>query len=273
MSNLTNLEKIHNYLNVIKKSPSKGVRYFFMEPDGLQFIVSGDKLNLLPNNLQRLKLKDEFWLHIDADNKKVLYYAYDIGSYAMAEDANTEAGEYSWDELEQVIYGFLVVNLDDLTRTAFPHTVSGGTSALPDAHKRVSETTYQKPSIANDYGRGAFGGVSSSSHNYFGTPEYKAREAFFDKMEALRKQNRTSAALDYATTAIDELCKENRLSELDRWLDLINLDKLNTITMLGILRQTKGIEIKSRGSFLTKVSNHLTKIKPSRAANLLKDLQ
>jgi hypothetical protein len=194
----------------------------------------------------------------------------------MAEDTNTEQGEYSWDELEKVIYGFLVSNLDELTKAAFPHTASG--DKLPDTHKRVAETTYHKPSIANDYGRGALGGInnttnSGGSHNYFGTPEYKAREAFFDKMEALRKQNRTSAALDYANASIETLCKENRLSELDRWLDLINLDKLNTITMLGILRQTKGIEIKSRCQFLTKVNAHLTKIKPSRAAILLKDLQ
>jgi hypothetical protein len=266
---MTNFEKILNHLAMIKKAPSKGVRYFFMENDGHSFIVNGDKLHLLPTNLEKLKLKDEFWLHFDADNKKVLYYAYDIGSYTTGEDVNEEQGEYSWDELEKQVHSFLTVNLDDLTKIQFPHshTVENKT---PETHKRVSETTYSKPSIANNYGATHnYGG----NHNYFGSPEYKAREAFFDKMDALRKSNQTSAALDYLTNSIETLRNENRLNELDRWIDMINLDKLNTMTMLGILRQTKGVDLKSRGQFLTKVGVHLTKVKPSRAAILLKDLQ
>lgn len=267
---MTNIDKILNYLAMIKKSPSKGVRYFFIENEGHAFIVNGAKLSLLPNNLNRLKDKDEFWLHIDADNKKVLYYAYDIASYFTGEDVNSEQGEYSWSELENSIYSFLVVNLDDLTKTVFPHSVVD--DKLPgDTQKRVSETVCQKPSIANNYGYNST--TNAGNHNYFGSTEYKAREAFFDKMDALRKSNKTSAAFDYAIESIEILCNENRLVELDRWLDLINLDKLNAMTMLCILRKTKGIEIKSRDQFLSKVSAHIAKIRPARAAGLLKDLQ
>jgi hypothetical protein len=261
---MTHFDKIKNYLAMIKRSPSRGIKYFFLDSGENQFIVNGDKLMLLPLELAKLKSKDEFWLHVDATEKVILYYAYDIEDYETAKEANEERGNYPWDKVESSIYNFLTINIEELTKTLYPHT--NVKNPITDTQTRISETV--KPSIANNYNY-----QSPYNHTYVGSPEYKAREAFYDKMESLRKSNHTSAALDYASATITTMCNDKRLPELDRWIDLISLEKLNVITMLGILRYTKDIEIKSRNTFLTKVAAYITKIKPSRAAALLKSVE
>jgi hypothetical protein len=265
--------KIENYVSWIKAHPNKAVRYFTFD-DGKKFIVSGDRLKLMPLEYDKFRSKDGFWVHVDIDIKTVMYYAFDIEDYTTGKHINDEEGFFDWDKVEEPIYNFLVLNIDDLATLKINHgkALSTTTEQFCEIPRRSSISDYTKP--INAYTPPAYTPPNYNSHNYYGSPEYKAREAFYDKLNAFLKQNNTVYAIDFINENIETMCKEKKFSEIDTWLNFMVFDKLNVPAMLGILRATNNIDnvLKNRKDFFEKVQRFLIKIKPGLVDNLLKDL-
>jgi hypothetical protein len=263
---ISNYQKILNYISFIEQNPNKTVKYFTFD-NGKKFIIDGNKLKLLPLVYGTHCSKDEFWVHVNPSDKQVMFYSYDIEDYSTGRHIREEQGFFEWDKVEDSIYNFIVLNIEELATSPMPHSKivdpKASYSGTPPVHSNSHTNTYVPPVYNNN------------GFNHYGSPAYKAREAFFDKIIALLKENHTSSAMDFISDTIDGMCKEKRFEELDTWLRMINFDKLNVPTMLGILRTTRGADhvLRERKEFFDKVKNYITRIKPARALVILKDLE
>lgn len=262
----TNYKRIIDYIELIQRKPGKEVKFFHFD-DGKKFIIDGNKLNILPFNLHHLKAKDEFYVHINPLDKKVMYYAFDIEEYISSRAVNEEEGILKWDDIETCIYNFFVMNIKELTDATSPHSDVYDPSKSSHHNTPYTPPVYTPPS--NGYG-GSYGGNYS-----YGSPEYKEREAFYDKLWPLIKEGKTTIAMDLIEQHIGKMCDEKKFEDLDTLIRLITFDKLNIPTMLGILNATSANEasLKARRDFFDKVKTHITKIKPDRAGAILKGLE
>lgn len=116
---MTIYEKILYYTGIAHRGLVDGniiVRHckFFSFDEGLKFIVDGNRIKLLPLKHSALYQKDEFWIHVSPEKKRVLYYAYDMSGNKHVNEVD---GHMEWDEVEDCIYNFLVMNIKDITGT------------------------------------------------------------------------------------------------------------------------------------------------------------
>lgn len=254
---MVNYNKIHDFLDKIKVHPKRDVKYFFID-DGKKFIVMGDKLKSLPLTYHAYYTKDEFYIHVDAINKTIQYYAFDIKDYNSGERINEATGTMPWSkEIEECIYNFFALNIKELSSSTFPYS-GAGNYQQPPYHSNALPP-YKPPMWQNE------------SYSGYGSSTYKDREAFCDKINDLLKQCKTAQATDYIIDNLNKMKEDKKLTTIDDILRLISFDKLNIATMLTILETTKSIEgLKDRGFFFDKVKTHLVKLKQSRVDMVLK---
>lgn len=271
----TNYQRIINFIDLIQKKPKKDVKFFFFDA-GKKFVVNGKMIKLLPMEYQKLSTKDEFYIHVNPEEKKVMYWAYDIKDYVNAQPIAQEEGYMTWEKVEDCIYNFLAINIRDLSETVAPYNEVGRTS---------STTSSSSSSYSNkDHGGGFIGG-GSNNYPYSGgttttydysSPSYKEREAFFTKLGDLVKEAKTAVAMDLIDEQIGKMKAEKRFDDINTLLARVYFDKLSTITMLGLLTATAGEDdkLKERKVFYGKVQEHLRKInvKKDRQAQMLKNL-
>jgi hypothetical protein len=265
----TNHQRILSYIDLIQRKPNKDVKFFNFD-DGKKFIIDGTKLKLLPFEHHHLYTKNEFYVHVNVIDKKVMYYAYDIVDYINGKKANEEEGHMKWDDLETCIYNFFVMNIKELADTVAPYVdvIDKTKSYITPSKSYITPSTTTYPGYTGqNYNSGYYDGPHS-----YGSPAYKAREAFFDKLWALLKESKTSVAMDLVNEHIGKMCEEKKFEELDILLRMITFDKLNIPTMLGLLSATSAYDklLKARSEFFDKVKTHITKIKPSRVDDILR---
>jgi hypothetical protein len=262
-NNNTNYKRILNYIDLIKRNPKKDVKFFYFD-EGSKFIVDGNRLKLLPFMYHQFYLKDEFYVHVNPIEQKVMYYAFDIGNYIEADHIKEEEGYMAWKDVEDCIYNFFVLNIKDLTGSATPYM---------DVQEPSRTTTFSGNN-ANHHIHSGYNNVHTSPYGY-GTQAYRDREAFFDKLWPLIKENKTSKAMDLIGEHVAKMCNDKKFEELNIILSIISFDKLNVPTMLGILDATYNSDhlLKSRKDFYEKVRSHITKLKPARAGIILRNLE
>lgn len=269
----TKYQRILKYVDLIFNKNKKNAKFFYFDDETKKFIVDGNRFKFLPFDYHKFYIKDEFYIHVNVHEKKVMYYAYDIKNYVDGEHVNEEQGFMEWNDVEDCIYNFFVVNVKDLADTTTPYldviapSKQLGSSAPP----------------AHNYGSHHNGHNNYSSHNNnysahsYGTPAYKEREAFYDKLWALLKENKTSHAIDHIATSLNQMCDDKKFEELNTLIRMISFDKLNIPAMVGILTVTSKSEdlISARKDFFDKVKTHLvkTQIKPERMSLVLHDLE
>jgi len=260
-----NYDRILNYIKIIQRKPKKDVKFFYFD-EGIKFIVDGNRLKLLPLEYHKHYSKDEFYVHVNPSEKRIMFYAYDIMNYTEEKHVNEEEGYMNWEALEDCIYNFFVLNVNDLADTTTPYVDVQDPSPVK---KRIS--TYSPAT----YTHSEYGGYSHVSPHGYETPAYKEREAFQDKLWDLLKNNKSSQAMDHISAQIKKMRDEKKFEEMDVLFKMIAFDKLSIPAMLGMLETTVGIDsqVKGRKEFFDKVKTHITKVKPSRAGKILRKLE
>src|SRR5271165_7056415 len=196
----TTYDKILDYLNSIQSHPKNDVKYFFFD-EHKKFIVSGEKLKSLPSQYQKYYSREEFYIHVDVLNKRIQFYAFDLKDYNSGARINESGGVIVWcKEVEDSIYNFLVLNIRNLSSATFPYSEKPTTYQSQPSYK-----PYQHEPPYPGY-QGSFN--NNSSQSYYDGSSYKDREAFFDKVNALIKSNKTAKATDYIFDSISKFNKE-----------------------------------------------------------------
>jgi len=262
-SDYTTINKIYTFLDQIKSNPKRDVNYFFFD-ENKKFIVYGNKLKSLPMPWCKYYTNEEFYVHVDAINRRIQFYAFDIKDYITGERVNEATGIIEWSkEIEDIIYNFFVLNIKELSNATYPYS-----NVETNKSSKTQQTAYTAPYTPpqNTYTQSDY-----NNHGYYGSPAYKEREAFFDKVNDLLKYNKTAQATDFVFDKLNKMIEEKKTSIIDDIFRVIAFDKLNIPVMVSILEATKNIEgLKERDYFLGKVKTHLQKLKPSRANMVLK---
>jgi hypothetical protein len=263
INDLTNYNKILNFLDLIKEHPKKDVNYFFFD-EAKKFIVMGEKLKSLPLVYHKHYTKEEFYVHVDVINRKVQFYSFDIKDYITGDRINESTGIIEWcKEVESSIYNFFALNIKELSNATYPYS-----QQYNDRPKSTqSYAPYDKPYQSQQ----SHQTQTYNNNNYYGSPAYKEREAFIDKINDLVKANKTAQATDFISETVSKMNKENKQSIVDDALRMIMIDKINIPVMVSLLEATKDLEnLKERSYFLNKVRDHLIKLKSSRVDMVLK---
>lgn len=257
---------IINYIDLVKKK-SKDCKYFYFEDDSSKFVVDGNKLRLLPIEYHNLYNKDEFYVQVSPLEKKICYYAFDVEAFGNSKKINEKQGFMDWDQLETCIYNFFALNIKELSNSMTPHVeVSKSRPETVHSSSFSSESSNSSPNH-NGYG-------NNYGSSYYGAT-YKEREAFYDKLWAFIKDNKTTMAMDHIGDHIQKMCDENKFDDLDSLIRMISFDKLNVPTMLGILNATQDVNhtLKARPDFYSKVKTHIAKVKPTRVGIMLRKFE
>lgn len=285
MAKNENQEKIINYIDFIKKHPRE-LKYFSFD-EGRKFIVDGNKIKMLPTEYAKYYNKDEFYISVDPDKQKVIYYAFDVEDYTSNKHKDEHLGYFEWDKVSEQIYAFLTLHLKELTTSSTPYTdITEKKGGSTTSHGSQAMTRYQSdPRHNSDYpnmgsgfsgGRGTtpsgvYSGVGSSNYS----TNYREREAFCNKITDLLKEYKTSVAIDAINSHVKKMCEDKKFDDLDSILRWITFDKLNIPTMIALLDTTRGADhlLKERKDFFGKVKTHLTKINPARAEFILRNME
>lgn len=260
-------QRIINYVDLILRKPKRDVKFFsFDSESGKSFIVDGSRIKLLPLEYHKYYTRDEFFIHIDPIGKNAMFYAYDIEDYSTGKHVHEDEGFFKWEDIEQNIYNFFVLHIKELTDIIAPYLEVQDSKP---SHTQIPGS-YSSMNSNNNHSGFNYNNQSYNTTGY-GSPAYKEREAFYDKLWALLKDNKTSQAMDYIGAHITQMCADKKFEDLDSIFRLINFDKLNIPTMIGMLDCTKDsyASLKERKDFFNKVKTHITKIKPTRAASIL----
>jgi hypothetical protein len=271
----TNYQRILNFIDMIKKKPKKDVKYFFLD-EGRRFVIDGTKLRLLPIYYHKYYVRHEFYVHIDPVCRRVQYYAFDRTSLTDSKRTSEAAGSIPWDkEVENSIYNFFVSNIRDLTSE--PYTYSETKPLAPSGNPK----TFQNPTTHHHAANG-YAGHNEYSNSYtgyktyssYGSPDYKLRESFLDKLRDLQKDNLTTKTIDFISDNIATMRQENKTNVIDDILHAVYFGKMPIPVILGLVSATKGIEdSKEWTGFLKKVKDHITKVNPRRASMVLKGIE
>jgi len=266
-----NQKTIISYIDFIKRYPREH-KYFSLD-EGRKFIVDGNRIKMLPTEYAKHYTKNEFFVSIDPDNKKVIFYAFDLESIGSKNKINEDMGYFEWDRVVDQIYTFLSLHLKELTTATTPYTdiveKNKQSSNSSSSEWKPPTTTPSQPYNSNGYGS-----YANSGYNY-NSSSYKEREAFCSKITDLLKENHTSNAIDHISTTIIKMCEDKKFDDIDSVLRWITFDKLNIPTMLTLLSATRGADhlLKERKDFFGKVRNHIIKIKPTKAEYILRNLE
>ena len=103
-------ERILEFTERAARGMNRKCKYMYFD-QGLKFIVDGDRLKLLPLKYHHLYTKDEFYVWVNPVDKRVMYYAYDL---IRRDHHNEEEGYMEWDEVEDCLYNFFVLCIEDI---------------------------------------------------------------------------------------------------------------------------------------------------------------
>src|ERR1700722_11027024 len=103
--------KILGYVDYIKKN-FREQKYFAFDT-GRKFIVDGKKIKMLPTEYSKLAKKTEFYINVDPDVKKVIYYAFDLDDCSEKVKKDEMLGNFEWDKVVEQIYSFLTLHLKE----------------------------------------------------------------------------------------------------------------------------------------------------------------
>jgi hypothetical protein len=301
---ISKLELIKNYIDYIKRKPRE-MKWFFLDSDKPRaFVVSGHRLKLLPLEYAKLYRNEEFFVHVNVDDQKVMYCAWDetfSTGAGVEEHTNQSEGQMEWNKVEEIICNFLTVSMKELTTANTPFADMGKLRAPPPysemGHKPQAGYGIGGGEKSDRYGTHSqpttYGPTHLRSHadnhysDYYadhkpdytyGSTEYKEREAFTNKITAYMKEGRTTIAIDTIVDTFDKLNQEKRYSMMDNIIGSLNLygwDKLNVPTMLALLRSSRvaSNELKKRKEFTDKVKTHLTKLRMTRAQAIVEQIE
>lgn len=283
----TKLEQIKNYIDFIKNKP-KETKWFFLDADKQRvFVVSGHRLKLLPLEYAKYYKNEEFFVQVNPDEKKVMYYAWDeqfVAGKGAEEHTNTSEGFMDWDKVEDSICAFLTHNLKDLTTSSTPFADMDKKPAPYSEMGKVPTSeplsTYRRDtnvSSIKDW-RDNGSGYSYYKPDYgYNSAEYKEKDAFVNTLTSYIKEGKTTTAIDFISTKFDQLNTDKRFDMIDSILTSISFsfDKLNIQMMITLLRKTREAEpeLKRRKEFTEKVKTHLTKISAVRAAHIVDEIE
>lgn len=265
--NSSNYQRILNFVDVIHKNPKKNIKYFYFD-ENKKFIVDGKKIKLLPLKYQRLIEKDSFHIHANPVERICMYYAYNNSKLAIDSQEDEEEGFIPWSEIEGNFYSFFVINIKELADTATPYSTDKSTADKPEV---VSSThSYKNPTSSTEVSK-----TYEQAYQYSGSyssSSYKEREAFYDKINDFIKNGRTTSAIDFVAEHFNKMMQEKKFEDLDTLIRLISFEKINIPTMFEILAATTLVNdsLKERQTFFNKVKNHILKIKPSQADNIMR---
>jgi hypothetical protein len=261
-------DRIINYIKLVQDKPKLGCEFFYFDYNK-RFVVSGDKLKIKPKTYQDLYLKDECYIHVDPDLRRVIYYGFDIENFITGKRINEVEGVIEWDQaVEDIIYNFFVMNIKDLSSSVVPYM---------DAH---SDKETKKNNFSS-FGSAPFGSAPSQSGyvppaNYNNQSSgfishYREREAFTEKLFARLKANETAVAMDYIDEEVGKFLTSKKFTCVDDMLRFIAMDKLTIPAMIEILSATRGADhiLKDRTLFFNKVKDYIAKVKPSKVEHLL----
>lgn len=270
LPNQSNYQRIRNFLQMIERKPKKDVKYFFFE-DVNKFVVNGTKLRNLPLYYHKHYMKSEFYVHIDISTKVVQFYSFDMPSLMNGRRTNEVQGTIPWDiVVEDSIYSFFLNNIKELTSETFPFSQATDNKpytptfndAKPNypAHTTYPHTTYPQTTYP-----------SYSTYSSYGSPTYKEREAFLDKLRDLQRGNSFTKTVDYVDEALGKLLEEKKLEVIDDILRVVFIDKMAIPLILEILSITKNVEgTKEWSPFYKRAKEHITKVNPQKAEMVLK---
>lgn len=256
---MNNFQRIINYIELIKRKPKQDVKFFNFDDSDRKFIVDGNKFKLLPFKYYYLYEREEFYIHVNIIDKKIMYYAFDVESHAANKHINEEEGYMNWDEVETCVYNFFALNIKLLTDIATPY------SEINEPKSKPMQASTQLATHTHSY-------HDTSYYNTgYGSASYKEREAFYDKLWAFLKENKTSQAIDHIVAHFEKMCQEKKFEDIDSLLRIISFDKLTAMTMIAILDATNEVDdcLKARKDFFEKVKVYLKKVKPTRANLIL----
>lgn len=258
-------EKILYYLSVIRKKPKKDVKFFFFEGSDtseLKFFVEAKFIKLLPRDYSFVYDKEDCWLCFDPSLKEVMYYGWDVVSYASGERTEEVLGHMEWDKVEQMMHSFLVMRLSDLTDSANPYTDSESLSERKVLTENKSNNDYR--SIAGYH----HPKVEHNAPVYgsYGSQAYKDKEKFVDTLSLLVKDHKHSKALDYVKDTFSKMKEEKKYKDIDFFIRSVNVDKLTPFLMIHILNETKDISnsLQEINIFSIKVKDYFKAMKSSK---------
>jgi hypothetical protein len=302
------LDLIKNYIDYIKRKP-KEMKWFFLDSEKPRsFVVSGHRLKLLPLEYAIQYQKEEFYVHVNPDEQKVMFCAWDenyVEAKHTEEHINQSEGFMEWDKVEEIICNFLSNSMRELTTATTPFSDMGKLRAPPPysemGHKpkpgfgigggeeaekygtHTQPTTYGPTPLRRSddkYCENHYADYYSAHRTdyVFGSPEYKEKEAFTNKLTSYMKEGRTTTAIDTIVDTFDKLNQEKRYTMMDSILGSLNTfgwDKLNVPTMLALLRSSRVAtdELKKRKEFSEKVKSHIAKLRMTRAQAIVEQIE
>jgi hypothetical protein len=247
---------------MVERKPKKDVKYFFFDEDN-KFVVDGNKLRMLPLCYHKYYTRHEFYVYVNAKEKKAQYYAFDRMSIISGERINEASGIIPWDkEVEDSIYSFFISNIRELTSETYSYSDAGNVSGA---------RTYP-PTQPNNQGFMG-GGYNYNSYASYGSDAYKERESVLERLRNLQKVNFTTKTVDYISETFAQMRQENKTSIIDDVLRNITIDKMDIVVMVELLNSTKNIEGgKEWEPFCKKVKDHIMKVNPRRAEMIFKTI-
>jgi len=263
-------------------SPTVFPKYFYLRDrtNPLVCIIDADMINSLPIEICRYSNHDEFYLQINANDKTVMFYAFDIKDYTTGDVKNEATGALDWEKVENQIYSFLVMHLQSLSSAPQPYTLIA--DGIHSSIAPVPHTRYQGPmpygktqshrQDAHDHEEYDYSGIHRGTSSGFNS-DYKERSAFTDKLEDFIKGSKTSAANDFIAEQIAIMVKDEKTDLIDSILRNIWFDRLNVSTMMSLLAHTRTLKGPGRNEFLEKFRKHISKIKPKRADEILQKVE
>jgi hypothetical protein len=229
------IDQISKCLRLIKVAPRDN-EFFYVEDDTNSCLIDGKMIKMLPSEYNKYSKFDEFWIHIDADNRTINFVVYNIADFITNSHKDEERGILEWNKMLIPIATFFVANLQLLC------------SAIATINSNTSATTSHGSNMTND-AETRFGSKTPTQYPYYKTPHdtsaweasYKERNTIKERFEALIKENKTGAAIEFINIAINKMCDEKKFSSLDLLMFALP-DTMNMPTMIAILKATAGAD-------------------------------
>ena len=233
---------IYRWLNLINKKPNQNCKFFWLGENEKAIIID---LEMMPTLLMRLVQLDKCekkFLFVDMfAPKNVRFFGFDIDGKSR-ELVNEVKGHIPFFEAEDALFTFLEDHAAELSKWHKPYTsildeeisrekshtnIMGPGPLTPEIGKKCSSAQTvnypytSQPSI-NNY----------SSYN----SSYKEREDFIDKLYFLVKCGRSSLAIDYVNSFLEEKVEDKDL--VNAIYKMIVIDKLDLFVARQLLLST-----------------------------------
>jgi hypothetical protein len=280
-----NYQQIVKFLEHIDAHKPKVFPKYYYPKGELICVINADKMFDLPAKLAKYKQHDEFYIQFNANDKTVLFYAFDIREFTTGEWCNEEVGGIDWDEIEHSFLRFLSMNLRDLSTSSNPYTdimEASGDSCPIVSGKSEKPAVSRTPNYGPHLNQGTWGNHYGHSRGRYrhtenvysgGSETFKERSAFTDKLEVIMREHKTSAASDFIVESMRKFIDDKKFDLIDAMLRFMFTDKMNITTMKTMLVCTRECgNLKGRQEFMDKFKLRISKLKPKLAEVVMRDV-